>query len=891
MRRVGELSGAAALLIAAVGFQNTARAEEVMEEVVVQGRLQNSAEKVINERINDEVVTDLIGAEMIGRIGDTTVAAALRRVSGLSLVNDKFIYVRGLGERYSSTTLNGAYIPSPDLSRNVIPLDIFPTSIVESIAVQKSYSADKAASFGGGNIDIRTKGIPDSLTYSIEVGSGMNTEVDNVLSYAGGGDDRWGKDDGTRALSTSLLSSIQRFVGQIDAQSILTGLQKEGNTTATIQDGRALNRQLALNLNRNVSVVPGSDRPDLNVKGNLGDNFYLNDDWELGFSVGGSYASKWRQADSYAANFGFPDERFERERKSTESIDINGNMNLGLRFTDDHLISTTSLYIRNTDDQASIRDYFNENRQKSDGRGFREEGVKFEQRSMIVNQIKGEHSIGSSTREVLSFLPLDWIPEEGKVTWQYSKARASTSIPNEVDVRYDTTTDLNTAEVLTSSVTISNSAANYLFTDLNDEVIDYGWQFIWPITTASSTIEISGGTARSQKVRRYAQSQFTLGPLSVANPATLAGGIADVFSDANITSAANNFAFALAGTNNQSYIAATVVDAGFGKVDWIYNEKWRASAGVRWEAYRQVALDWNLYGYTIASPQISVDPLVLEKAVYQKDEYYPAVALTYMSDDFWAEMFQLRFGYSKTVVRPDLREITDASYVDARTGYVTDGNPGVIPSELSNYDLRGEWFFDSGDNLTLSLFYKDIKNPIEFFEVAASDTNRAREILNAESGFVGGMEIEGLKSLEFLGGIGDAFFLQGNMTIQDSEITAGPLADAPTNSVRKLAGASDYVVNLLLGFDSYDGKHAATLVYNIFGERLYSAGRGGSPDLFEQPFNSLDVTYSWYATDSMTLKLKVQNLLNQEVTINQDAIEVFREKPGINLSMSFAWAL
>ena len=132
-----------------------ATAEEV-DEIVITARLRNSAEQLIDERMNDEVVTDLLGADMISRIGDSTVAAALRRISGISLVNDKFVYVRGLGERYSSATLNGAVVPSPDLTRNVLPMDIFPTSIVEALEVQKSYSADKHAAFGGGSVYIRT---------------------------------------------------------------------------------------------------------------------------------------------------------------------------------------------------------------------------------------------------------------------------------------------------------------------------------------------------------------------------------------------------------------------------------------------------------------------------------------------------------------------------------------------------------------------------------------------------------------------------------------------------------------------------------------------------------------------------------------------------------------
>ena len=183
-----------------------------IEEVITVGRSLSGTQGLINERLDDEVVVDVLGAEAIGRLGDSNVAVALRRVPGLSLVQDRFIYIRGLGERYSASMLNGAFIPSPDLTRNVIPLDIFPTAIVDSLRVQKAYSADMPANFGGGSVDIRTKGIPDNFTFLLEAGSGLNSaNSGNVLTYAGGGDDRYGTDDGSRALSQTILEQINRF--------------------------------------------------------------------------------------------------------------------------------------------------------------------------------------------------------------------------------------------------------------------------------------------------------------------------------------------------------------------------------------------------------------------------------------------------------------------------------------------------------------------------------------------------------------------------------------------------------------------------------------------------------------------------------------------------------
>ncbi|MBV1905076.1 MAG: TonB-dependent receptor [Pseudomonadales bacterium] len=863
---------------------------DVVEEIVVTARLKSSAESLVYERLDDGSVIDLLGAEMIGRIGDSTVAAALRRVSGLSLVSGKFIYVRGLGERYSSATLNGASIPSPDLSRNVIPLDIFPTAIIESLAVQKTYSVDKSAAFGGGSIDIRTKGLPGDLTYSIELGMGANSETSGkFLDYPGGSDDTLGTDDGTRALSSVIVQSIGRFSGALDSQSILSTLRKEGNSAATLAQARAINRDLALNLNRNISIEEKSYKPDWNIKGSIGNNFTLNNDLDVGILAGVGYKAAWRETSTIARNFRFPTEQFEQEEETTRSVNINGNLNLGAQFTEDHEIFTTSLFIRNTDDEVAVLDFFNENREKSDGLGFRDTHIKFEERELLVNQIGGNHILGEQTREYLSWLPLGLVPEQLEFTWQYSKARARTSIPNEVNASSETLTDVDSGEVFSSRIVSDSAALDYRFTKLEDKMTNYRCQFALPLQVASSEIELRAGFEHTRKGRTYRQSQFSLGALNVGDPDILLGSVGAVFSDEHIIDTKNDFVFNLAGANNQSYVAATMTDAVFGQVDWLWNDTWRVAVGLRWEDYRQTALDWNIYAFSKENPQISNDPEVLKHAIFQKNKLYPAVSVVYISD-WLAETFQLRLGWSETVVRPDLREITDASYVDARTGFLTDGNPSVRPSNVENYDARAEWFFADGSNFTVSAFYKDLKNPIEFFESAASDTNRSREIINVQSGRIYGVEMEGVKDLSFLGEFWEDYFVQGNLLFQDTELVAGDEADAPTNDIRRLAGASDYVINFMLGYDSPNGSHASTLIYNIFGDRVYVAGRNGAPDAIEQPFHSIDATYSWYASETITLKAKVKNILNDRVSIEREGVETYSEKPGAAFELTFLWA-
>jgi TonB-dependent receptor len=873
-----------------------------IEELVVLGRFIDSSQQLVNERMSDAFAAVLLGADTIARLGDSTVGAALRRVPGITLVQDKFVYIRGLGERYTQSTRNGAQIPSPDLTRNVIPLDVFPTSIVQTLRVQKSWSPDLSANFGGGSVDIRTKGIPDSFTTRLEIGSGLNSENPSKMnSYAGGGDDRLGTDDGTRALSSTIRNAVGAYQGDPSVNSILYFMQRQ-DPSATLFDAQTVNRELALSLNRNVDLKEESINPDVKVRGSIGNKFNVGEYTQLGFNVGGSYQTDARWRRTRTAVFVTPDEQNGIREESTQSVNIAGTLNLGASFLGEHDISTTTLFLRNTDDETEVFDFFNENRVKSSGQGFRDYRLEFEERNMTTNQVKGSHYLGAETREALPILGkmLKWVPEETHIDWFWSDSSARTDIPSRVVITSETLTDPVTGEVTDESVRLSSSAADYRFTDLDDEVLNYGWSATLPWTKGNAYVELSGGYDHGQKSRTYYQAQFSLGYLNVADPSVLAGSLSEVFSDANILAAntgaggnqtyANNIVFDRQGSNSNSYLAATMTDAAWGKIDWTWNESWRLAAGARWEDYRQLAVSWNPFGFSEDDPQVTTDVETLELGSFKEDKVYPAASITYMGE-LWAETFQMRLAYSQTAVRPDLREITASSYIDPITGDLIRGNPGIAPADVDNFDVRAEWYFESGDNLTVTLFHKDISKPIEFFEIPAADTTIAREVVNAESATLTGIEIEGLKELGFLGGFFDTMFLQANVTLQDSELIAGANANSPTNPKRTLTGASDYVANIMLGFDAPNDRHTASLIYNVFGERLFVAGRNGAPDGYEQPFQSLDFTYFWYPTSRMTVKLVAQNILGSTIDIEREGVVVFEEEPGTTFALAFSWDL
>ncbi|MEX1670076.1 TonB-dependent receptor [Zhongshania guokunii] len=859
-----------------------------IEEVVVVGRLKSSAENVVIERLEQEVAIDFLTSEAIGRVGDSTVAAALRRVPGVTLVDDKYVFVRGLGERYSSTLLNGAVVPSPDLSRSVIPLDIFPTSIVESLAVQKVHSADMPAAFGGGSVDIRTKGIPTDLVFNIEIGSGMNTESDgDFLSYEGGGDDAWGKDDGTRALSPALTQALRTYGGSFDRNDILAEMRKT-NPNATISDAEAVNRQLATELYRKINVYEVSGDPDFSAEANLGNRFYLGDaeETEFGFLAGIAYDSQWRNKKSVSRSV-TESEEVDVKNETTQNVSLTANLGFGLRLNEDHYIETTSLYLRNTDDKISITDKYDLDKPFSVGsnsdRVFK---LRYEQRELEIHQIRGEHKFGEASRELFGSEALAIFEGLG-FDWFYSDSESTTEIPNEVSVQ----SNHQFGSPSVTTVVRDSSSADYRFTDLEDQVESYGWEVNMPLTTRDWAFEVSGGAEYWQKVRTYQQTQFGLGSVSAPNEA-LTGPLAMVYGDRNILDQDLGYQVAVAGSNSESYLAANRVDAYYGKFDITWQETWRVVAGLRYEDYQQVGLTWDPLDFTgipiVTSESGGQEAIAkeLQDAVFTNDDTYTSLAATYMRPGFFAEDFQLRFGYSETTVRPDLREISKASYIDPITGALVFGNPDVTPAQFKNYDVRAEWFFSNGDNLTASLFYKDINDPIEQFQAAAGDTNTAVEIINAESATITGVELEFMKDLGDVSSKLMPFFLQGNLTLLDTELVAGSKADAPTNPTRDLVGASNYSANLILGYDAPNEQHSATLSYNVFGERLYFAGRNGEPDAYEQPFNSLDATYSYYPTEAIIVKLKLKNILDESLQIERDNVVTFSEDVGQSLSAS-----
>ncbi|MGE0623841.1 MAG: TonB-dependent receptor [Pseudomonadales bacterium] len=890
---VGLLLAAGAHRAAAEDAPQTevASQDQVVEEVIVIGRYRSAATDIVSERIESDVPMDFLDAESISRVGDSNVAMALRRVPGVTLVQDQFVYVRGLGERYSSTLLNGSVVPSPDLTRNVLPLDIFPAEIIDALSVQKGYSPDLPAAFGGGNINIRTKAIPEDMQLSLKLNTGWNSESDDDgWTYSGGGDDKWGTDDGTRAIPDAIVEGIQTYRGSFTPVNIQR-LAFQAGDPISFEDAQAINRSLATSLNKNIDLESKDMPADFEVEATGGYRWYLGEDWELGFLAIGGYTNKWRNRERTVRQIQQPESNYAESLRTINEIDLTAALNVGLRFTEDHEVKWLNMFLRNSEDEAAATRTCRQGQFNDCTTGTQEllQDIRFEERDLDVTQFTGEHKLGDAT---LSRLP-EWLAfletfRDTSASWFYTDSSAETDLPQELRSKFVQTFDPETGEIVTSNIRNINNALEYRYSDLQDDVETWGGQVTVPYYGGGWDLEVSAGGSWDQKGRSFQQTVLGLGTFD-ADFAALAGlPIAEAFSDANVENPiyGQELLLGIGQFGTESYAAGQTTSAGFGKFDLLINDTWRFSGGARWEDFTQVSVPIDYLNFSGQRIPLSVDEI--EQSVFKEDDWYPAFSATWIRP-FWSDEFQLRFSWSETVARPDLREISASTYIDPLTEARVRGNPDLVPSNLKNYDLRAEWFWDGGDNLTVSGFYKDIQNPIETVQGGASEDNILFSFVNAEAAEVYGVEFEGLKGLGFLSGGGwtDAFFIAGNATFSDSEvdIPVAPGVGNITNQKRRLTQHSEWVVNLQLGFDSLNGKHGATLVYNAFGPRIFYAGIDGNDDAYEQTFHSLDFVYSWFPTENLSFKLRFKNILNDETSIEQDnqagdTVEVLEQTVG-----------
>lgn len=839
-------------------------------EIIVTGRF-------IPEPVrNTAQVVSVLSAEEIARTGEGDISGALQRVTGLSVTDNGFVYVRGLGDRYSLALLNGLALPSPEPLRRVVPLDIFPTGIVSSAVVQKSYSVNYPGEYGGGVINLTTASLPDENFLTLGAGMGVDTETTARLGYTyyGSKYDIVGYDDGTRDLPPALRDNNGAL---ISASAI------ENEDTLILQR----NYDIPPTFSGSASAGYGTDFGDTRF-GVLA---------SLGFSNGWETRGVTQQTalagSLFNSSYGV---------RTENRIQVSGLLSFGLDLPQGHTLRLTNVYIHDTSKVARVRGAY-ENIQTAfedldedrltgpyDSLNYSSNYV---QRQLFTSQAVGEFEFDAI---------------EVDLRGSFSNSRRTSPYERTTQYRYVASTGGYAVNL--------GSPSGVIFSILDEDVWAGGADVAYELPTDFAA-KISAGYAFSDTSRVFQSLNFVYddggAPILTTPNAYLPiyQILTPEFVDyEDIALRQTNRAF-----GQTQYLGDLTTHAAYVRAD---AELWpglRAEAGVRYEHGEQSLTLPDLYANNPSGPG---NPAVIEKV----DDYWlPAATVTWN----FAEDFQLRAHGSKTVARPQFRELGTIPVLDVESDRLLGGNPFLTDSQLYNAEIRAEYYPARGERMSLAGFYKRIDNPIEAIATVDSSGQLTLTNANAPRATLYGVEAEAVKYFD-LYDLGGEFFatrqivLSANYTWSQSKLKVAaddttilfpgniesPLI-APASQVfmdgSPLTGQSEHLANLQLGIEDTERLSQLTFLLTYASDRVISRGAntGGiiDPDIVEKPGFNFDIVARQAigigGLPPVEIKLEARNLLgtaHEEIQDYPDyQVRVNNYNVGRTISLSLSVTL
>lgn len=838
-----------------VGVSPAAGGTQTLGGVNVRGSYQRGGEALyLDEKRASPVVAETLGAEQIARTGDSDAATTLKRVTGLTLVDGRFVYVRGLGERYSSVALNGAPIPSPDPTRRVVPLDLFPTDLLDGVVVQKGYTPDMPGEFGGGAVLLRTRDIPSKFFVRVSgtLGYHDGTTFDDSYSYEGGGHDWTGHDDGTRELPASLAAATAG--GRVLRPQ--TPLNPNGATAAELE---RYGEDVAAS---GYGVKRETLGPDMGLSAAIGNRWAVGETSKFGFTAAVRYNQAWDRNEEVRRTFQASSAGLEPADElaiddTRRNIDFSAFLNLGVEINPQHRFNATSVLLRQSEDRVKLSEGIQD-----------EQEARFTELRWTENQLFAQQLGGNHVFPAAHDLSLDW---------QYTWARATRDEPDTRKYRYDRGSD---GALSFSPRSDSNQMT---WAELDDHQRDLNIKGKLPFDFAAATLDVSFGGERLERDRDASLRSFSFsaaGPLA-RDPAILALPVDQVLSPQNIGE--DGFVLTESTLPTDNYAARQDLTAFFLGIDANIAQNYRIALGARREKNDQAVTTFSL-----SNPE--APPVV---AGENANSTLPAAAFTWA----YSEDAQLRASYSKTLSRPDFRELSPAPYLDPLLDVQVVGNPDLVSASIRNYDLRWEYYFSPVESFSVGAFLKEFENPIEKTRLPGSGVLLSLD--NAQSARNYGIELDVSKGLEFVADWPGFRHVHGdwanwnvgfNYARIKSSIQLDPLdASFQTNLNRPMQGQSPYVANVQIGHQAGDGSREATLLYNVSGRRIAAVGVAGQPDIYEEAFRQLDFQYRRNLGNDWSFKLRLRNLLDPAVRYTQGPETTREYRKGRALMLSLEW--
>lgn len=816
-----------------------------LNDVVIRATFkQESVNSLYAKQKNSAVISDGVSSDQIKKSPDRNTSDVLKRVSGATVQDNKFVVIRGLSDRYNNATLDGSSLPSTEPNRKAFSFDIVPSNLVDNLIISKTATPDLPADFTGGAIQISTKDIPENNFISFGVGAGYNTEstFKDFKSGARNVTDYFGFDNGNKALPNNFPSRTRISAG-------LTSTEQISAMRSLSQDWKIYN---------NTAL------PTQNYQFTLG---RVKEFKESTNKFGALFSVTYRNAQTINndvirdyVNYDYRDNIY---RFSTS---IGAIANFAYTYGKSK-ITFKNIYNRAYDDSYLTRDGFNSDR----GRDIKFFAFDLMQKQLFKSTVEGNHALGENN---------------SKFNWSLSYANIINDQPDQKKISYQRNpADAGTADYLYTASTGTLSKENSrLFSKLNEDNFSGGVNYTLPLKMFSQLATFKTGLSSIYRDRTF-DARF------VGFRANPGAPDAALISQRPLSTlygidAINSGAYSLddISADADSYNAHSLTNAGYLMLDNKFGEKSRLVWGVRVEQFN-VVLDAK-----VPSPQTSVNDNYVD--------VLPSANYTYSL----TPKINLRASYYRTLARPEFRELSSAAIYDYELLALQQGNPNLKEAKIDNADLRFEFFPEAGQILSVSGFYKKFHNAIESYNQDAGST-RIITYINSDKVDVYGVEFEFRKSLDF---ISKTDFLKKttfytNLSLIKSKVVTANTGINLKQTDRPMVGQAPYIINAGLQHNFLNDKLSFNALYNRVGRRLIVAGGVLFPEIWEVPRDVIDLQLAMKVLKNKgELKFNAGDILNNrntqyyDIDLNKNYNRASDEtissyKPGSNYSLSFSY--
>lgn len=815
-------------------------------EVVVTLNKENNTALVLQQK-NSASVSDGISAETIKRTPDKTTSDVLKRISGVTIQNDKFVVVRGLNERYNASYLNGSPLPSTEPDKKAFAFDLFPSNMLDNIVVNKTATPDMPSEFAGGIIQINTKSIPEKNFVLFSLGGGYNTITTgkDKIVYEGGKLDKFGFDDGSRDLPSQVpaLEDKNTWISNPEQARVATYFPNDwGFSQSKFTPNFSAQFATGYNVKRKEKDFLGII---FSLSYNSTQNLYKFQRTEYdGLAITGSSSVTVQKEREY-----FND--VYQTQNSTGAL-----LNLGLKLNENNSISLKNMLSGSSDDRF-IYSLGSNNFTEAEQSINRVNSRFFSANRLLTNQLNGDHYLPASKIKIgwnVGYSNIERTVPNLRFT-SYSKYQAirDPSDPNPLDTVFR-------AELPNGSTTGPAYSGYRVYSELNENIISSKVD-VSKLFKLNETLKLDAkvGGLYQFRERQFDIRQFGLSGYNAPNN--------NIYFDNDLAYLPEDQIFA---TENMSvtpegkggfkafeitkpddnYNAVSKLTAAYGMAELKVEEKFRVIAGARFESYYQnITMDF------FVKDSIFVDNTI--------NDVLPSLNLIYNV----SAKTGLRFSYYKTLNRPEFRELAVTNWYDPETRLSVAGNAGLTRSYIQNIDARYEMYPGRGQLFTVTGFYKYFDTPIERYMFQTSENQIYYR--NANFGHVYGGELEFRVNLGAVLRKDSVKFLNNltvfsNLSLIKSEVNVEGINPAVPNT-RPMQGQAPYLLNAGISYIDNERAYSITAMVNRVGERIYIVGNDIIPNRWENARTIVDLQFTKsFLKNRLELRFNIKDLLHPD---------------------------